>query len=175
MVAKVVEFQAEKRIFFRPLGRPIRGTVDLTRPKHKGEYSLAERWPEPVPGLILGVDLGTGEKYIRDPLYDPEHYAVRTRIERYGHTLPPERERFDGESVVTWLYWLAREVKAGSMRVVAGEIPPLESFDQKPRLHFIRNVQPSDQQQLAGTLAAMTKAIEQNSAVLAELLKKLGK
>ena len=175
MASTVIEAQATRRVFFRPLGRPIRGTVDFTKPRRAAEFKLAEKWPEPVPGLILGVDLAGGSKYVRDPLYDSQHTAVRRRIEK-EFRLGPQREEFTGESLATWLYWIGHAVGANKMRLIAGEIPtPIDPSFGDIRKHFIRNVVPSDRELLTDVLTRLGTAIETNTRLISTLIAKQSK
>lgn len=161
-----------RQVFFRPLGRSLRGPVDFSsRARSKDDYENARRWPEPIPGEVLGINLETGEKYVREPLYDAAHATTREIItQKRGMKLQPQLTPVESESVTTWLHWIKKGVKAGVLRVIQGEIPPEDKWVGKPRLSFIRNEQKPSTNQLAEAIDRMTSAIELQTKLLARLL-----
>lgn len=163
-----------RKLFFRPIGRAVRGRVNFADARTPSEFQRAQRWPEPVPGAVLGINLDTGEKYLRDPIHDDEYTSVRQRILRYGFQLPPAREEFDSESLATWVYWLQRAVDSGCARVVQGKLPPVESLEGEPRKSFISNPRRNPNANMVEAFNAMAKAVENQTKVLEALIKKLG-
>lgn len=162
-----------QQLVFAPIGRSLRGYVDFSQAKSKSAMSLRDRWPDPIPGQVLGIG-EDGAKYVREPLYEPRYSATRKRIDARCVELPPERETFDSETAETWLYWLRRAVDSGLARIIKGELPAIESFPADVKKDFIfapRKSGPS----LAESLDKMAEAIAANTAVLGELLKKLAK
>jgi len=158
-----------RRLFFRPIGRPIRGRMDFSTTRTKRAFQLQESWPEPVPGQILGINLDTGEKYVREPLHDNEQTNNRQRVLGRGLALPPERVPFESESLATWVYWLARAIESGDLRIVSGKLPSADSLDGEPRKHFITE---PPQDKTADMMGALTKAIETNTKIVRAFLKK---
>jgi hypothetical protein len=162
-----------RKLFFRPIGRPVRGRINFNDARTPAEFQRAQRWPEPVPGVVLGINLDTGEKYMRDPIHDDQYTSVRQRILRYGFQLPPANETFDSESLATWVYWLQRAVEGGCARVIKGELPPVESLEGEPRKSFISNPRRNPNSGMTDALKAMTNALENQTKVFEALLKKL--
>lgn len=165
-----VAAQNGRKLFFRPIGRAVRGRVNFADIDQK----RAKRWPEPIPGIILGLNLETGEKYMRDPIHDDEYTSVRQRILHNGYQLPPSREEFDSESLATWVYWLQRAVDGGCARVIKGQLPAVESIEGEPRKSFISNPRRNPNANMAEAFSAMAKAVENQTKVLEALIKKLG-
>lgn len=170
------------KLYFSPTGKSLRGYIDFATVKSRIAQQCRDRFPEPVPGKIIGINRMTGEKYIREPLYDPEHSTVRKRVEKM-HALDLQRESIDSESEVTWLYWMRRAVDGGLARIVQGELPdrysfpgeerPTESKDGKPRKNFIIDQEESQAAKFATALNSMADAINANTAVLGKLLERL--
>lgn len=170
------------QLYFAPIGRPLRGFVDFTTARSKSALALRDTWPEPVPGKIIGID-ANGRKYVREPLHDKDHAKVRQRILNSGHVLPDEREDFESDTAVTWLYWMRRAVDAGLARVVKGDLPPVDQIEterkatwdnSKPRKDFI--FAPPAQtasDKLAEAVEQLASNIADNTAVLKKLLEKL--
>jgi hypothetical protein len=166
---------AGRQLFFRPIGRALRGRLSFADARTTSQFEQQRRWPEPVPGLVLGVNLATGEKYLRDPIHDPEHRAVQQRIAKYGFQLPPERETFESESLATWIFWLHKAVTAGLARVIKGELPPLDTLEGEPRRHFITAPPRSPNAGMVEAFSALAKAIEANTHVMTAVLDRLEK
>jgi hypothetical protein len=112
-----------ENLFFRPLGRTVRGRFDLNLVKEPLARMKVVDWPQPIPGQRIGVDPVAGEGYIAEPLHDDEHRAARERIAARGQSLPPAREAFPAVDVATWLWWLKTAVERGLARIVKGELP----------------------------------------------------
>lgn len=165
-----------RRLHFTPAGRPVRGLLDFASAQTKSALSLRDRWKTPIPGQVLGVDVGTGDKYIREPLHEPKYATLRQVIAKRSLSLAPEREDFESETTESWLYWMRRAVDSGLARVIKGELPPLDSFPANVKKDFIfAPPPPTANDRLAATLGSLAKAIDANTAVLAELIKGLKK
>jgi len=158
-----------RKLFFRPIGRAIRGRVDFSTGESERSFRLKKAWPEPVPGQILGINLDTGEKYVREPLHDNEQTNNRQRVLGRGLALPPERVPFESESLVTWAYWLAKAIESGDLRIVRGKLPSIDSLDGEPRKHFITEPQ---QNKTADVMEKLVKTLDLNMKVMRAMLKK---
>jgi len=163
---------SHRKLFFRPIGRSVRGRVAFSA---ESQHASHKRWPEPVPGIVLGVNLATGETYLRDPIFDPEQHNLRQTISERGYRLPPEREEFSGETPATWVFWLQRAVEAGLARVIKGELPDVDSLEGEPRRHFITAPPRRPDASMADALKAMAGAIQENTRVLSALAERLTK
>ncbi|MDY0167441.1 MAG: hypothetical protein RBS80_12910 [Thermoguttaceae bacterium] len=146
-----------RQLFFRPIGKRVRGRVHLTG-RSEAERQIAERWPDPVPGQIIGVDTDTGEKYVREPLHDREHAALARRVRGLGKELPPERENYPSESVSSWLFWMRRAVDSGTAKLLTGTIP--DKLPEEPRKNYITSPVKSRDGVLAEALTALARAVE---------------
>ncbi len=150
---------------FRPLpGQRIRGAFDFNRCAEPMARMQTQQWPVPIPGQILGVD-PSGDGYVREPLHDPEHAAIREKILKKDKRLAPAVEEFVGIDRESWIYWMARAVQSGIAKVVTGKLP--EKLPEKPRRNYI----------LAETVSRNDKladAIDRQTAVFEKLLAKLG-
>lgn len=175
----------DRQISFRPIRRVLRGRVDFSRGTTKTAVAMRDAWPEPIPGQIVGIS-ETGEKYIREPLYDKEHVKVAQRIKNKGMMLPDERESFASESIVTWLYWLRRIVDAGHGRVVKGTLPPIEELEPTPRRKprdeskarksfILDEPEESAIEKLADAMDRLATNVAQNTVIMQRLLEKLAK
>lgn len=173
IVEVAVNTPRAQQLFFRPLARRLRGPADFSNPQTKAEFQLKQVWQEPVPAQVLGINLTTGEKYIREPLHDKEHSTVRNLIERKGYKLPPEREVIEADSIATWVYWLNKEIEAGNMRVIAGTMPQQSDVEGEPRLHFIFTPRESSEAKMAKALDSLTAAVEAQTKMLTAVLAKL--
>lgn len=152
---------------FRPLGRNIRGRFDLTRETEPLAMMRRNEYPVPIPSQRLGIDLETSEGFIAEPLHEPEHLAIRDRIESRGLSLPPAREAFAAVHVATWLYWIKRAVESGLARVVKGELPSV--IEGEPQKSFItKRAEPKTDDRLVA-------AIERQNELMAALLSQLSK
>jgi hypothetical protein len=164
-----VNTDRSRRVFFRPLGRALRGPADFSTARSKSDFDQAKRWPERIPGQVLGINFQTGEKYIREPLHDSEQITNKQRIEGRGLKLPPIRELITSESVGTWLYWIKNGVRDGHLKITAGEIPPESEWPDKPRRSFIRN-ENTPQTGFADAIDRLTAAIELQTKLFARIL-----
>lgn len=121
VVAVEIDGPLNEAHYFRPLGRRLRGRFDAHRVA--GDTGrLVQRWPDPIPGQRIGVDVAAGEGFIEESLHDPQHAAVKSKAEKVGAVGPP-RETFAGVHVPTWLFWLRQAVEAGIARIVQGTLP----------------------------------------------------
>ncbi len=131
-------------LFFLPLGRVLRGRVDFNAlaAKDRGMYDLAQKWPEPLPGMRIKLDAESQSAELRDGIYDTDQAANRDRIAKAGMKLGPAVERFEKVDTATWAHWLRAAVASGSARVASGILPEVEG---EPRLTVIRR-QPDKRQ-----------------------------
>lgn len=167
-----VEFVSAKNrdVFFKPIQGRVRGRKDYSNPRTKREQKARENWPEGMPGQIAGIDLATGERYIREPLHDEAHEQLRAKIIRKGYSLPPKRASYDSESVCTWVYHMQRLVDVGVARITEGELPPVDSFEgEKPKTRFITNAVLDSNDKLIDTLGTLKESIEANTQMLVAL------
>src|SRR5262249_23319854 len=97
-------------------------------------------YPGGIPGQRLVLDPDKLEASIVETLHDPQHRAVKQRLEKQ-YALGPERETFvvHKDDLATWYYWLGRAVAQGDAKLVRGAIPakyegtPRKSFVSQPR------------------------------------------
>ncbi len=171
------------QLFFSPIGKALRGHVEFSRYKSKCSSSAGDYWKDPIPGMVIGID-ASGAKYVREPLHDKDQFANRQRIAKRGFELPPEREAYESESLLTWLYHMRRAVDAGLARVLNGELPVIEELDPpttrkladpgKPRKNFMfAEPEESSNDRLAKVFQGMTESLAANTAVMQKLLEKL--
>ncbi len=120
---------------FKPLQRTLRGTFDLNRVPEPLARMKVNEFPRPIPGLHIAVDADKTTATITDPLHDPEHAAIKEKIEAMGMKLGPAVERFENIDANTWLYWMRRAVSAGTCKIVSGQFPAID--EAKARRDFI--------------------------------------
>lgn len=172
-----------RQYLFPPTGKTLRGRIDFSTVKSKSELSLRDLWPDPIPGKVIGIN-ESGEKYVREPLHDPENTKTRLTIQSRGMVLEDERENFRSESSVTWLYWLRRAVDSGLARVIKGELPPIDELEppRKRRLHDERQpkkdfiLSPPEESpldRLAAAMETMATNAAANTQIMQRLLEKL--
>lgn len=154
-----------EQLFFAPLQRRIRGRFDLNAVPEPLARMKTREYPQPIPGQRIGLDLGTGEGYVAEPLHEPVNKAIRERVERKAR-IAPERETFAAVHVPTWLFWLKRACESGIARVVKGKLP--ETIDGEPQKHFITRPPVNHNDRLA-------EMIECNTKVMMELLRAIKK
>jgi hypothetical protein len=152
--------------YWRPLQKRIRGRFDLHRVKEPNAGKLHSIWPEPIPGQQLSLDLVTAEGAILEPLYEAKFAAIREKIEQQGQKLPAEREIFQGVDVATWVFFLRELVDSGKARLIEGEFPKIDESKVQRRFHSSER---------PGTEDKLLSAIEQQNALLTQLLSRLTK
>lgn len=108
-------------LFFFPLRRKLRGRLDCAKLRGRSAADLRDKFPDAIPGVVVGFD-GTSA-YVRDPLHDDEHRAVRAKLVAAGYRLGPAREEFSNVDSATWAHWLNRAVEAGYAKVLSGKLP----------------------------------------------------
>ncbi|MGD9649137.1 MAG: hypothetical protein AB7U73_25725 [Pirellulales bacterium] len=160
MVEIEVSSSLGQSLFFLPLNRVLRGRLNLDAMKHTRD--LADKFPHPIPGLVVGLDPETAKAWVRDPLYDAEHSAARAQLSSFS--LGPAREEFAGVDVATWSYWLRNAVASGSARVVSGELPEVNGLARKSI--FSQQKPEKDQQ-----IDRLTGLVEKLTTAVADLLK----
>jgi hypothetical protein len=140
-MANVIEVEPDTKnnssFHFMPIARTVRGRFDFRRVTEPQALLLTVKYPEPIPGQRLGLDLDAGEGFIAEPLHEPAHKGTRATIEKDGFALPPAKETFPVQKAdyPTWLYWLKRAVESGLCKLVRGELPA--KIEGKPRKQFI--------------------------------------
>ncbi len=169
MTTNVLEIEVDGELneclFFLPIQRRIRGRFDLNRVAEPLARLKSREWPAPIPGQRLGVNLETGEAYIAEPLRESGHQATLERVERVGK-VGPAVEPIANVHLPTWLFWLKRAVESGIARITKGELP--KKIDGEPVTEFITRKPVSSNDRLA-------EAIEANTRVMGELMKRLVK
>lgn len=152
-------------LFFHATDSRLRGRFDARLlPAGRGSAVLAQGWPEPIPGQVIGIDPAKGEAWIRDRLYEPQFQALRRKIEKLGFGLPPERVDFSKPHMPTWQFWMARAVESGAAVVLAGQLPDADSLrDEAKTSRFVQQESAAESalRQLASQNAALVGAIEQ--------------
>jgi hypothetical protein len=158
VVAIEVDGPLNEALFFRPLGQRIRGRFDARR--IRGDVgSLAQKWPDAIPGQVLGIDTASGEAFVDDALNAPENAAIRARVEKVG-SIEPKRT-IPNADTATWLHWIKEAVEAGLARVVQGVLP--QKIDGAPELEFITRKK-------ADPIDRLTAAIEKQNELMLKLL-----
>jgi len=118
-----IEVKGQNRdLYFEPLGERLRGELDFQKIREPQARLLADRWPNPIPGVHLRLDTNTGVGSILDPLYDEQFRATREQIEKQ-FKLGPAETTFEEVHVPTWIDRMQRAVKAGHAKLVKGEFP----------------------------------------------------
>ena len=148
-------------LMFRPLNRTLRGRFDFNRVREPLARTRTAEWPEPIPGMRLGINADTGEAYVIDQIHESEE--IKRKLAEAGYALPQEREEFQAD-VTTFVFWMKRAVESGVAKLVRGVFP--EKLEGKPRRNFIIPEQPSSTDKLA-------EALENNTRVMAEILNRL--
>ena len=148
-------------LYFGPTQSRVRGRFDVRRIAEPEAAKLINRWPDPIPGQRIALDPATGEGEIVEPLYSPEHAALREKIAARGCKLEAERQVFTADAA-TWLYWIAGAIEAGLAKLVRGSLPAELPGKPQTRFHSVAHVDPIDR------LAA---AMEKQNEMLAELIK----
>lgn len=165
-----IEISADgNAVYFPPVGRALRGAFDAQALRQSAP-SLMTRWPEPIPGTRIGLDMGTGEKYIREPLWDEEHTNVRQRVLERGYQLPTRIELSTSDNTATWAHFMRQLVECGLAQVVEGQIPPADAFSDPVRKNFITPPRVDNDIELRDALKKLVRAIELQTKLLASLV-----
>lgn len=129
-----IEIRGENRnLFFEPLDRVVRGELDFLKIREPQARMQADKWPVPIPGQRLRLDLKAGVGYLVDPLHDELHRATREQIEK-RFRLPPAEERFENVHVASWIDRMQRAVRGGHAVLTQGQFPdklpgkPIQSY-----------------------------------------------
>lgn len=151
-----LEFDAENNgsYHFRPAQRSLRGRFDAVRLPDAGK--VRTRFPRPIPGQRLGFNFATNECYIREPLYDAEHAAVRKELEK-NWRLEPERQLLPVDAA-TFVYWTQEAMKAGKLRPVMGQFPTKVAGEPTKRFRFVE--EPSEVAQLTSEFRRLADLLE---------------
>lgn len=150
-------------MWFAPLQRTLRGRIDV-RELVEADAAVLRAWPDPIPGQRVGLT-AEGVGFVRDPLHDPGHAALKARIEALGLKLPPAREDFPDTHAPTWLYWLKQALDSGLARVTQGQLP--DRIEGRPRKRFVAPEVDDPQE------ARIRRLEEQNRALVTILLANL--
>ena len=142
-------------LYFAPLQRRLRGRFDLRDMKEPEAGKLSHQWPDPIPGVRVGIDIEAAAGFVRDPLHDPDQAANRARIAQAGYALPPAREDFQQIDKATWVFWLALAQKAGLVRLTQGELPAVQG---KPQTLFVIPAQEDPRDKTLKSLVALLYA-----------------
>ena len=120
-----VDTPTDNHLFFGPIGRAIRGRLDLMRVARRDPDAirLTTEFPEGVPGQRIVIDLASGACSIRDPLHDAEWTGCREALEKRDFTIPPTMESFNGARKADWLWAVSRALRDGYCRIVRGSLP----------------------------------------------------
>ena len=82
MVCVEIDGPKCESLYFRPLGKTVRGSRDLLKEKDPAAMAQANTVPNPIPGQRIEYDAATGKGAIVETLYDDENAALRDRIWR---------------------------------------------------------------------------------------------
>jgi len=160
-------------VFFKPIGRALRGRVDLSASQSDRDKSVRQVWPEVIPGQRICFDFATGDRFIAEPLHREEFAELRAKITAKHKALPKKRDNCGSESLVTWVYHCHRLVSAGLARIVEGELPPWESFGEDPKRRFISPETKSDAAKMTTMLEHMTVSLDANTEMLRALTERI--
>ena len=158
-----VDGARNEQLYFRPLGRSIRGRFEFQRVGEPMASVVATSWPSAIPSQIIGID-PSGDGYIVEPLHNDEHAATKDQIEKQGMKLEPKITMFEDIDRVTWQFWLKAAVESGIAKVVSGRLP--DEITGTPRLDFITDRKPEIEERL-------TNALEKQNELFEKLLEKL--
>ena len=124
----------DKHLYFPPLSRQIRGTVDFRRiaDRDPGALQMSRDWGT-VPGEVLGIDR-EGKVYVREPLHDAGHKRLKERIERAGMRLQDEVTTFDAADLARVLWTIKRAVDGGIATILKGRLPETMPEDPDKRV-----------------------------------------
>lgn len=154
-----IDSEANTSLHFGPLGRRLRGGLDLTRTLDIGAAEIRGAWPEPIPGQRLELYASERRAVVVDPLGaegDPRQERNRQRIREAKFKLPAAREEIDGVDVPTFAYWMRRAVEGGHARLVSGKIP--DTAGEKVRLRFHTQEQADPRDKMLNTLVGVLMA-----------------
>ncbi len=123
----VIEFSAKKNenIFFDPLGKIVRGTLDISKVMSKGKSLPTVN----IPGMRAGLTISRKRARLFDPLDFPSNQGLVDKINERQQRAPaptikpasPETfESLTDNQMATWLYWFKRYVDTGKAFHVAG-------------------------------------------------------
>lgn len=172
-----VNDQRNSSLHFLPVSRVVRGRFEAVRASRfcKGAVGLLTQWPEPIPGQIIGLNLETGEGYIREPLYDEQHTAVfhrlESRLKKVNQRIGDKRKLFEGVHAPTWLYWMKRAVESKQAVLVEGRLP--EVIEGEPKTSFYFPHEKSESLRMAEAIERQAAATQEQTAVLTKLLAEL--
>lgn len=156
-------------LFFRPISRRVRGTFDSKRLSF-GRNDAMAKWPDQIPGQILGVNVETGVGYIVDPLHDPANELLKAKVEKSLGKVPPAREDFRDIDMATWLHFIKKAVHSGTARLVRGSLPDV--LPGKPRLDFITKTRKPLADALTEVLDRFAAAMERQADALEQIVAK---
>jgi hypothetical protein len=138
MVLIEIDGPRNECLIFRPLGKRLRGRMDLMRDTEPQARLKSNEFPLPIPGLQIGWD--DAGAFVAEPLQAPEHAALKERITRDGFKLGPARQAFPCDES-TWCFWMQRACEAGLAKVVEGKFGKLPGI---PRKDFLNPVPQAD-------------------------------
>lgn len=146
-----VDSPKNRNLYFVPLDRNLRGRFDYMRTT----TNYVKKGAPVYPGQVLGVNLSTGETYIKEPIHDsPE---LKREVEK-RFKLAPAREDAGKQHVPTILYWMKRAIESGSARIVNGRLP--EKIDGEPKKRFnVPDAAPNPMQEAVSQLVQMNQAL----------------
>lgn len=158
-----------ERLYFRPLQRNIRGTFDMNKVPEPMARIAATEWPTPIPSQRLGID-PDGNGYLREPLHNPEHAALREKITRQGQSLEPAVQEFANIDLPSWLFWLKRAVDSGLAKLISGKLPL--KIEGTPRTNYVTGDHATFGDDLQSTMRAQTAAFDRLAAAIEKLASK---
>ena len=162
---------ANRNLDFPPLGKQVRGRFDVM--KLAGEIGpLRTKFPTPIPGQRLAVDVKGGVGYLLEPLHDDEHAPIKEQIQKTAK-VPPAVQTFDDIDVPTWCYWIDEIVKQHLAEIVDGQIPRYDVKKVQHRFHSVE--QPDPTERLADAIERQADAIERQGTLMLRVLERLGK
>lgn len=170
--ANVIEVEIDdacnRSLSFFPLKRRIRGRLDFHRvPGAKEEL---QKWPRPIPGQRLVLDLAAGEAHLVESLHLKEFELEKRKIERADKRIP-DNESFGKVDVPTWLFWLKRAVEDKTATLIRGQFPAVIEGEIKKSVLGVKSIDTNAN--LAKVIEKLGSALEAQTAVMTKLFEKL--
>jgi hypothetical protein len=128
-----VDHELGRSLDFFPIGRQLRSRLDFKQMRSEHSAGLLKKFPDPIPGQIIGINPSLQKGWIREPLHDARYAAMRKQIEKAEFDLAPEITEIANVDVPTWLFWLRRALDAKCVRVLSGKVPQIAEIEGQPR------------------------------------------
>ena len=118
-----IDNPGNRELYFVPLSRTVRGRVVVERIQHKNRFDVMKNWggiPE-FEGQILGVNIDTGDGYLREPLHDNPRFMAQLKL--HNQKLGEPVTTWPGVNMQEWMFWMRQAVAKGGAKIIAGSFP----------------------------------------------------